>query len=83
MNLFGFPVFGFFLPFIGRRQIPLNRDGSVVDTGEADVCDEVGPYYTRPLVFEWLGRGFGLGPSMVHDTRTGEVVNPLWLSEAA
>lgn len=83
MYLFGYPVFGFFLPFIGRRQIALNRDGSQVDTGEADICDEVGPYYVRPLVFEWLGFGFPLTQSCVHETKTGEIVDAPWLAEAA
>lgn len=30
-------IFGVILPFIGRRMIPLNLDGSIVDTGEADM----------------------------------------------
>lgn len=76
-------IFGLILPYIGRRTIPLNRDGSVVDTGQADMCDEVGPYYTKPLVFEWLGFGTGLGPSPVYDARTGEMIDPPWLDEAA
>lgn len=83
MYLFGYPIFGFFLPFIGRRQIALNRDGSQVDTGEAGICDEVGPYFVRPLVFEWLGYGRPLTASMVYETRSGEIVNPPWLAEVA
>lgn len=82
MNLFGFPVFGVILPFLGRRTIPLNRDGSVVDTGEADMLNEVGPYYVRPWVFEWLGKGIPLTPSLVYETRSGQPVGPPWLDHA-
>lgn len=78
-----FPILGVLLPFIGRRRVPLNRDGSVVDTGELDMCDEIGPYYTLPLVFEWLGFGFGLGPSPVYDSRTDQLIDPPWLEAAA
>lgn len=82
MHLFGLPVFGVILPYIGRRRIALNRDGSQVDTGEDDICDEIGPYYVRPMVFEWLNFGFPLGPSLVYETRTGDAIDPPWLPAA-
>ena len=58
MKLFGLPLFGVILPFIGRRRIYLNRDGSIVDTGKVDILDERGPLYIDPVVIEWLGAGF-------------------------
>jgi hypothetical protein len=75
-TIFGLPVFGVILPFIGKRRIPLNRDGSFVDTGEFDIIDEKGFYYVEPWVFEWLGRGCPLSASLVHLSATGEVVTP-------
>lgn len=50
-------IFGVFLPYIGMRRIPINANGSIVDTGKADILDEAGPYYVRMLTFEWLGFG--------------------------
>ena len=76
MKIFGVPLFGVILPFIGYRTVPLNRDGSFVDTGEADMCDEVGFYYVRPLVFEWLGFGKPLKDSLVYLTSTNEPTTP-------
>lgn len=76
-------LFGVVLPFVGRRTVPLNRDGSVVNTGEFDMCNEVGPYYVRPLVFEWLGFGFPLTQSLVFDARTNQAIDPPWLDVAA
>jgi len=83
MTLFGFPVFGVILPYVGRRVIALNSDGSQVDTGEYDICNEVGPYYVKPWVLEWLGLGFGLDTSSVYETKTGQIVNPPWKDEPA
>jgi len=80
ITIFGVPVFGVILPFIGRRTIPLNGDGSVVDTGQYDMTEETGAYYTRPMVFEWLGFGCGLGPALVYSARTNEPVDPPWLA---
>jgi hypothetical protein len=77
-NIFGIPVLGVILPFIGKRRLPLNRDGSYVDTGEACLEDEVGYYYLEPVVFEWLGFGFALTQAYVHLTTTGEIVEPEW-----
>lgn len=79
MKLFGIPVIGVILPYIGRRRIALNRDGSQVDTGRFDACDEVGPYFVMPLVVEWLGFGRSLGPSLVYETCSGEPIDPPWL----
>lgn len=76
MRIFGIPVFGGILPYIGRRKIPLNRDGSIVDTGEMVMDDEKGPLYVKPWVFEWLIFGFPLSASLVYDSRTNEVVTP-------
>lgn len=75
-------MLGTLIPYIGRRKVPLNRDGSVVDTGEFDMLNEIGPYYVRPLVFEWLGFGFPLGQSLVFDARTNQPIDPPWLSAA-
>lgn len=75
-SIFGIPIFGVILPFIGKRHIPLNRDGSFVDTGEALLEDEVGYYFVEPLVFEWLGFGMPLSPAYVRLTSTGEIVEP-------
>lgn len=78
MRLLGFPIFGVILPYIGRRRISLNRDGSFVDTGEMILDDERGFYYVEPWVFEWLGSGFPLSKALVRRTDTGEVVTPEW-----
>lgn len=79
MKIFGLPIFGFFLPYIGRIKLHLNGDGSVVDTGKADVLDEVGPYYVTPLTFEWFGFGMPITKSMVYSTKTNEAVDPPWV----
>ena len=78
MDILGFPLWGFWLPFVGRRTVPLNADGSVVDTGLADITDEVGPYYSRPVVFEWFGVGVPLAPSYVYRTGVEGPVVPPW-----
>lgn len=78
MRVFGLPLFGVILPFIWRRTIHLNRDGSFVDTGLDDLIEERGPCFVRPLVFEWLGRGLPLTQSLVFDTRTGKAIDPPW-----
>lgn len=78
MNLLGLPLFGVILPFVGRRRIPMNRDGSVVDTGHVDMTDEAGPFYVEPVVFEWLGYGRPLTKSLVFDARTGSPVPCPW-----
>jgi hypothetical protein len=75
LTIFGYPVFGVILPYIGRRTIPLNRDFSVVDTGEEFMDDEVGWYFTKPLVIEWFGLGAALWPSPVYITSTGEALD--------
>lgn len=75
-HIFGVPLIGVILPFIGKRRIPINRDGSIVFTGEDDLLDERGFYYVEPWVFEWLGRGWPLTRSLVRRTDTGEVVDP-------
>lgn len=48
-----FPIFGGWLPRIGKRRIALNRDGSFVDTGETLIDNEHGYYYVEPWVIEW------------------------------
>lgn len=57
MNVSGLPLFGFWLPRIGTRKVPFNRDKSVTDTGKFDIADEVGYYYANILSFEWFGFG--------------------------
>ena len=69
-----FPIMGVILPFIGKRRIALNRNGSVVDTGEALLDDERGFYYVEPWVFEWLGFGFPISKSYVRRSDTDEIV---------
>ncbi|GJD31479.1 hypothetical protein PMNALOAF_2738 [Methylobacterium adhaesivum] len=78
MRVLGLPLFGVILPFVGRRTVPLNRDGSFVDTGLDDLTDERGPYFVRPFVVEWLGFGLPLTGSLVFDTLTGEAIDPPW-----
>jgi len=75
-NICGIPLIGVILPFLGRRRIHLNRDGSFVDTGQVDIRDERGFYYVQPWVFEWLGFGWPLTQSNVFLTSTGEAVDP-------
>lgn len=72
------PIFGFFLPYIGMRTIPLNKDLTMVDTGKVDLADEVGYYYVRCLVFEWLGFGrpiWQFDGGQVRKWETGELVS--------
>lgn len=71
LKFFDLPVFGYWLPRIWKARLPLNKDGSFVDTGEDDLLDEKGVYYVEPLVFEWFGRGFPLTGSYVYDAGTG------------
>lgn len=75
LRVFGLPVVGVILPYIGRRRIPLNRDGSIVETTADDILDERGFYYVEPVVFEWLGFGFPLTDAYVHLTSTGQQVD--------
>ena len=72
LTLWGIPVIGVIIPFIGKVRIYLNRDGSQVDTGQIDAHDEYGPLYVEPIVFEWLGFGFPLTPAVIKDSKTGE-----------
>lgn len=73
---FGFPLIGGAFPRIWRRRLALNRDGSFVDTGEADIADEIGHYYVEPITLEWLGFGIPLTTAHVRLTSTGEIVDP-------
>lgn len=76
IHIFGIPLFGVILPYIGYRRVPLNRDGSVVDTGHGDILDERGFYFVRPFVIEWLGCGWPLSRrGYVYRTDTGELVD--------
>lgn len=73
-----FPILGVIIPWITVRKIPLNRDLSVVDTGQFDMADETGPYYVRVLAFEWLGFGFIIwqyDDGQVRDSITHEFVD--------
>ena len=64
---------GLFFPFLGRRRIPCNRDGSIVDTGEQDMLDEISAFYLEVWAFEWLGFGLPIWPwSLVYDAATGK-----------
>jgi|SwirhisoilCB1_FD_contig_31_2747434_length_439_multi_1_in_0_out_0_1 hypothetical protein len=69
MKLIGLPVFGFWFSFVGRVRIYLNRDGSIVDTGAADMRDERGPWSV-----EWLGFGMTMTPAIPRDALTGKLV---------
>lgn len=53
---------GMLFPFIGKRRLPVNRDGTPFDSGEWDLLDEVAPFYVEIWAFEWLGFGFPLWP---------------------
>lgn len=66
---------GIVWPYVGFRRLPCNRDGSLVDSGEDDLLDEIAPFFLRVLVFEWLGFGVPLWPfAIVRDARTGQPV---------
>lgn len=78
MRIFGIPVFGVILPFVGKRRIPLNRDGSIVDTGLDLIDDERGYYYVEPWTIEWLGLGVPISRSFIRLCSTGEIVEPPW-----
>jgi hypothetical protein len=72
----GLPIFGGLVPYVGRRRLALNKDGSFVDTGLNDIVNEVGYYYVEPVVLEWLNMGVPLTAAHVHLTATGEIVEP-------
>jgi hypothetical protein len=74
-TFFGVPIFGVILPFVGRRRLPLNRDGSFVDTGAPLIENETGWYYVEPFVIEWLGFGRPFGATPLRLSSTGEIVN--------
>ena len=66
---------GFLFPFIGKRKIPINRDGSVFDSGELDMLDEKAPFYVEIWAIEWLGFGIPVWPwGIIRDSITGEPV---------
>ena len=71
-----FPILGVVIPWIAKRRIPLNRDGTVVDTGQFSSDDERGYYFVNVWEFEWLGLGIPLYPARVRLTSTGEFVDP-------
>lgn len=72
MKLFGYPIFGFFLPFIGFTNLAANGDGGLVDTGVDDIRDERGPYFFRVLAIEWLGVGLPFPIKYaLRDSKTG------------
>lgn len=62
------------VPYIGRRRIDINRDGSLVDTGMFNLSDERGYYYVKPWVFEWLIFGFPLSKSHVYLSSDDSIV---------
>lgn len=78
MKLLGLPMFGFWLPYIGKPHLPLNRDGSFADGESDDLHERVGYYYVKPLVVGWFGVSVPLTPSPVYLTATDEVVEPPW-----
>lgn len=68
----------FMIPFIGKRRLPMNKDGSVFDTGELDLLDEQAPFYVDVWAFEWFGFGFPIWPfAVLMDSRTGKPVDGL------
>lgn len=66
-------IFGLILPWIMRVKIPLNTDGSIIDTGQFLVDDEVGFYYARPWAFCWLGFVAPLTRSSIYHTADDSV----------
>ena len=70
---------GILFPFIGKRRLPVNRDGSPFDSGEFDLLDELekAPFYVEVWVLEWAGIGVPIWPwSLVYDAKTGVPVPP-------
>jgi hypothetical protein len=66
---------GLIIPFVGKRRLPVNRDGSLVDTGELDVTDEKSVFYIEIWTFEWFGIGIPISTkAYVRDSKTGEPV---------
>lgn len=66
---------GFVFPFVGRRRLPVNRDGSPFDSGKFDLLCENSPFFVEVWVMEWLGYGVPIWPwAIVKDTRTGRPV---------
>ena len=66
---------GLTIPYIGKRRLPCNRDGTMFDSGEVDLLDEKAPFYVDVWVFEWLGFGFPLWPwAEMMDAKTGQPV---------
>lgn len=67
---------GGLLPFIGKRRLPVNRDGSPFDVGAFDLLDEDAPFYIRIWAVEWLGFGLPLWPwAVVHDANTNQPIS--------
>jgi len=66
---------GILIPFIGKRRLPTNRDGSPFDSGEFDLLCEKAPFYVEVWAAEWFGIGVPIWPwAMVRDAKTGEPV---------
>ena len=69
---------GMLLPFVGKRRLPVNRDGSLFDSGEWDLLDERAPFYVDVWVIEWLSAGLPIWPwAQVRDATTGQPVPPM------
>lgn len=66
---------GVLVPFVGKRRLPVNRDGSPFDSGEFDLLCENAPFYVEIWAVEWFGFGIPIWPwAMVRDARTGEPI---------
>ncbi|SFK18336.1 hypothetical protein [Celeribacter halophilus] len=64
---------GFLIPCIGKRRLPVNRDGSPFDAGPFDQECRGAPFIAEVWAFEWLTFGFPIWPlAKIKDARTGE-----------
>lgn len=75
MKLMGFPIFGFWLPFIGWRNLPVNRSGSII-SASGDILEARSPFFITAFALEWLGLGvsFLRAPVPIRDAISGEIV---------
>lgn len=66
---------GALLPFFGKRRLPVNRDGSLVETEEFDLTKVKSAFYIEVWSIEWFGIGLPLeSKTYVRDANTGEPV---------
>ena len=64
---------GLLIPFIGKRRLPVNRDGSPLEPCSFDQLCQPAPFYREIYAIEWFTFGIKIWQrDLVRDTTTGK-----------